>query len=295
MSRGTEGAGRGAVRRADGGWGAGKSSAWPAARAWARRGSGFRTKALALRVQHRPYMQPAWPPRPAPPRLARHGAHSRGLHCTLRPPPLAAALSRWRDLGRPAQGLPPACGRADPALRCFSGRKGVGGTHFWLCFRPLARTAPPPPTRFPTAGLTRARFPWNALSSENNNIGQHDGRCVPGARHRSRVPAHLRTSSENGAGPAPWSPGRRCQREVGSARSRRQRAAEAPPAEPGPGSSELGAGIREAGASGPRAPRQASAPFSQPERRWFLAGVSARGCPCRLPVGAWKDQRLAFQ
>lgn len=204
--------------------------------------------------------------RPAPPRLARHGAHSRGRHCTLRPPPLAAALSRWRDLGRAAQGLPPACGHADPVLlRCFSGRKGFGDPV--LAVLPTPCKDPGPRPRFPTAGLTRARFLWNALSSENNNIGQRDGRCVPGARHRARVPAHLRTSSENGAGPAPWRPGRRCQREVGAARSRRQRAAEAPPAEPGSRSSALGAGICEAGVSGPRAPRQASAPFSQPERR----------------------------
>ena len=234
--------------------------------------------------------------RPAPPRPAlrvtvRTPAGSTAPSVHLRWPLPSPAGGTWEDQLRVCLRLAGA-----RTLRfAASAAARASGTHFWLCFRPLARTAPPPPTRFPTAGLTRARFPWNALSSENNNIGQHDGRCVPGARHRSRVPAHLRTRSENVAGPAPWSPGRRCQREVGSARSRRQRAAEAPPAEPGPGSSELGAGIREAGASGPRAPRQASAPFSQPERRWFLAGVSARGCPCRLPVGAWKDQRLAFQ
>lgn len=166
MSRGTEGAGRGAVRRADGGWGAGKSSAWPAARAWARRGSGFRTKALALRVQHRPYMQPAWPPRPAPPRLARHGAHSRGLHCTLRPPPLAAALSRWRDLGRPAQGLPPACGRADPALRCFSGRKGVGDPLLVVLPTPC-KDRPPSPNPLP-----HRRTHTRTLSLERTFLGE---------------------------------------------------------------------------------------------------------------------------
>lgn len=241
-------------------------------------------------------MQPAWPPHPAPPRLARHRAHARG-------PTAPSVHLRW-PLPSPAggtwEGQPRVCLRLAGArtlrFSAASAAARAWGTQFWLGFRPHART-PPLPHPFPTAGLTRAHFLWNALSSENKNTGQHDGRCVPGARHRARVLAHPLTTSENGAGPALWRPGRRCQREVGAARSRRQRAAEAPPAESGSRSSALalGAGIREAGASGPRAPPQASAPFSKPERRWFLAGVSARGCPCRLPVGAWKDQRLAFR
>lgn len=280
------------MRRADGGWGAGQSSARPA-RAWAQRGSGSRTKALVLRVQRRPYMQPAWPPRPAPP-CASPCARPRA---PLRPPSTSAGRCPLplAGLGKGSQGsasyLRARGPCASPLLQRPQGRRGPSSG--WASDH---MQGPRPSLHpFPTAGLTRAHFLWNALSSENKNNGQHDGRCVPGARHRARVLAHLLTTSENGAGPALWRPGRRCQREVGAARSRRQRAAEAPPAESGSRSSALRIGIREDGASGSRAPPQASAPFSQPERRWFLVGVSARGCPCRLPVGAWKDQRLAFR
>lgn len=208
------------------------------ARAWAQRGSGFPTKALALRVQHRPYMQPAWPPRPAAPCASR--CAPRGLHCSLRPPPLAAALSRWRDLGRAAQGLPPACGARGPCASPLLQRPQGRQDPVPAVLPTLARTLPPapapasPPQDSHAHGFFERTSPRRitTLGSMTAGVCQVPG-TVPGS------PVHLRTSSENGAGPAPWRPGRRCQRE-GAARSCRQRAAEAPPAEPGSRSSALG-------------------------------------------------------
>ena len=303
------GGGRGAARRADCGWGhgaerRGRQSGRAARLGFGLRlhlGSSSRTKPLPLSAQRLPLYAAhvAAPPR-ARPASARHGAHARGPRRAFPPPPRAAARSRSRGSGRKRSRV---CLRLWARGPCASplrgaprpqGRRGRSPG----CASDLGQGTPPPPppqhshahtlTFFGTQFPQRITTLGSVMACACLVPGTASGLCAPShqlCELAQRKPLRV--------------PGGFCSRAAVPARGGR-RALRPPECSRGPAART---GSRERHAQGwsqrsqsvptPRS-TAGSAPFSQPEIRWILAGVFSQRLSRHLPVGDWKDQRLAL-